>query len=109
MSKESFKEFARNNPSLAEHVLNKSTSWQQLYELYEIYGEHSNIWNKYIKTPSITENITSSASTIKDFLDTLKDLDMSSVQQGITNIQKTINLLQDIGINNKEPIYKRFQ
>lgn len=109
MSKESFKEFARNNPSLAENVLNKSTSWQQLYELYEIYGEHSNIWNKYIKTPSITENITSSASTIKDFLDTLKNLDMSSVQQGITNIQKTINLLQDIGINNKEPIYKRFQ
>ena len=110
MSKEKFKEFARNNPSLADSVTSGTTSWQQLYELYEIYGEHSNIWNKYIKTPSITENITSSASTIKDFLDTLKNIDMSSVQQGITNIQKTINLLQDIGINNnKEPIYKRFQ
>ena len=87
MSKESFKEFARNNPSLAEHVLNKSTSWQQLYELYEIYGEHSSIWDKYIKTSSIID----STSTIKDFINTLKNLDMNSVQQGITNIQKTIN------------------
>ena len=109
MSKEKFKEFARNNPSLIDSVTQGKTSWQQLYELYEIYGEHSNIWNKYIKTPSITENITTSATTIKDFLDTLKNLDMSSVQQGITNIQKTINLLQDIGINNNKDIYKRFK
>ena len=106
MSKEKFKEFARNNPSLADSVTSGTTSWQQLYELYEIYGEHSNIWNKYIKT----SNIIDSTSTIKEFINTLKNLDMNSLQQGITNIQKTINLLQDIGINNnKEPIYKRFQ
>ena len=112
MSKESFKKFARNNPSLADYVSNNSTSWQQLYELYEIYGENNSIWNKYIKTPSITENITSSATTIKDFINTLKNLDMESVQKGINNIEKTINLLQDIGLNNKNnentPIYKRF-
>lgn len=110
MSKEKFKEFARNNPSLAEYVSNNSTTWQQLYELYEIYGENNSIWKKYIKTPSITE----STSSIKGLIDTLKNLDMESVQQGITNIEKTINLLQDIGLtNNKnkeiEPIYRRFQ
>ena len=115
MSKEKFKEFARNNPSLADSVLNKSTSWQQLYEIYEIYGEDNSIWKKYIKKPNITENITDSATTIKGFINTLKNLDMESVQQGITNIEKTINLLQDIGItsnnknNNIEPIYRRFQ
>ena len=110
MSKESFKIFAKNNPSLADHVISGSISWQQLYELYEIYGENNSIWNKYIKQPSITDNITSSTSTIKDFIDTFKNIDMSSVQQGINNIQKTINLLQDIGISNKtsNPIYKRF-
>ena len=113
MSKENFKNFARNNPSLANSVLNGTTTWQQLYELYEIYGENNTIWNNYIKSPSLTDNITTSASTIKDFINTLKNIDMDSVQKGITNIEKTISLLQDIGISNKKsyepkPIYKRF-
>lgn len=107
MSKERFKEFARNNPSLADNVLNGTISWQQLYELYEIYGEHSNIWNKYIKT-SLPEQTTS----LKDIINTFKNIDMESVQKGITNIEKTINLLQDIGLNKNKyepkPIYKRF-
>ena len=114
MSKENFKNFARNNPSLANSVLNGTTTWQQLYELYEIYGENNSIWNNYIKTSSITDNITTSASTIKDFINTLKNIDMDSVQKGITNIEKTISLLQDIGLSNKKnyepkPIYKRFE
>ena len=107
MSKEKFKEFARNNPSLSETVLSGTISWQQLYELYEIYGEHSNIWNKYLKTSNQEEN-----TTIKDIINTFKNLDMDSVQKGITNIEKTINLLQDIGLNKNKyepkPIYKRF-
>ena len=54
---------------------------------------------------------------MKDFINTFKNIDMDSVQKGITNIQKTIGLLQDIGIgsnrstNNYEhrPIYERFE
>ena len=48
MSKEAFKIFARNHPELATQVINDKISWQKLYELYEIYGEDGNIWNKYI-------------------------------------------------------------
>ena len=111
MSKESFKLFVRKHPELADKVLRGSTSWQQLYEIYELYGENNSIWNNYINKNSITEEITSGASTIKDFINNLKNIDMDSVQKGITNIQKTIGLLQDIGITNKEPepIYKRFE
>ena len=113
MSKESFKIFAKNHPELATHVLNGNTSWQQLYEIYEIYGDTSSIWSNYF-TPSITDNIQQGTNTIKDFVSYLKNLDMDSVQKGINNIQKTISLLQDIGITNKQsvdtkPIYKRFE
>ena len=114
MSKDSFKSFARLHPELANVVLNGTVSWQQLYEIYEIYGENSSIWNNYLQTPSIVDNITSGATTMKDFVNTFKNLDMDSVQKGINNIQKTISLLQDIGITNKQsvntkPIYKRFE
>ena len=111
MSKETFKNFARNNPSLADNVLKGNTTWQQLYELYEIYGENNSIWKNYIKENK-TDNILESTNTIKDFINTVKGIDMDSVQKGITNIQKTISLLQDIGINSKtdeiKPLYRRF-
>ncbi len=114
MSKESFKSFARLHPELATTVLKGNASWQQLYEIYEIYGENNNIWKNYFTTNSISDNITNSTTTIKDFVNTFKNLDMDSVQKGITNIQKTIGLLQDIGIGSKNnrydanSIYKRF-
>ena len=44
MSKELFKKFARKNPTLADTVLKGDATWQQLYELYEIYGEKNHIW-----------------------------------------------------------------
>lgn len=105
MSKDSFKNFARIHPELATSVLNGKASWQQLYEIYEIYGENNNIWNNFIKN-----NEMDISSSFKDLLNTIKGLDMDSVQKGINNIQKAIGLIQDIGINKseREPIYKRF-
>ena len=113
MSKETFKSFARFHPELATTVLKGEVSWQQLYELYEIYGEDETIWKKYINN-SFTDNIVNSTSTIKDFINSFKNMDMDSLQQGIQNIQKAIGLLQDIGLNSKQeergshPIYERF-
>ena len=107
MSKDTFKSFARLHPELASVVLNGDATWQQLYEIYEIYGENNNIWNKYIKNSN-----TDVTSSFKDLFNTIKGLDMESIQQGITNIQKTIGLIQDIGNNReqeKQPIYKRFE
>lgn len=104
MSKESFKTFARNNPELATTVLENKATWQQLYELYEIYGEESNIWNNYL---------TRKETSLKDIIDTIKNLDLNTFQEGINNIQKAIGLIQSIGIGNNryepKPLYKRFE
>ena len=94
MSKEKFISFARIHPELAKEVLKGNVSWQQLYELYEIYGEKHNIWNNYIKGGSVD------FSSFKDLFDMIKKVDLNNVQNGIQNIQKTIGLLQDIGVGN---------
>lgn len=117
MSKDQFKSFARIHPELANTVLKGNATWQQLYELYEIYGENNTVWNRYFSTPSVADNISTSATTIKDFVNTFKNLDMDSVQKGINNIQKTIGLLQDMGLGSHRdslpyeprPIYQRFE
>lgn len=119
MSKDTFKSFARLHPELANTVLNGKASWQQLYELFEIYGESNSIWNNYIPSSSSITSATSTAtSSVRDVVNAFKNLDMDSVQKGITNIQKTIGLLQDIGLGSKtqtpktyepRPLYKHFE
>lgn len=119
MSKETFKIFARSHPELATKVINNNTSWQKLYELYEIYGEDSKIWDDYLqKTVSQISQPTDSKATVKDLVNMIKNIDLDSVQKGVNNLQKTIGLLQDIGLGslNKQPppyeprpLYKYFE
>ena len=109
MSKDSFKVFVRKHPELADVTLNNTTTWQKLYELYEMYGENSSVWDKYFKTNNVTTSFT-------NFIDTIKGVDINTVQKGIDNIQKTIGLLQDIGLGaaatpkiyEPRPLYKYF-
>ena len=113
MSKESFKDFARLHPELARSVVSNKVSWQKLYELYEIYGENSSVWNEYFNSNIDSEN------KISDIMSTIKKVDLKSVQNGIQSIQKVVGLLQDIGVgkvkdipkNDYEarPLYKYFE
>ena len=113
MSKEAFKMFARKHNELVTYIINGKTNWQKLYELYEIYGENSSIWNKYFPVSD-----TDSTITISDLINNIKNMDLDSVQKGIKNIQKTIGLLQDIGLGSNNnigevyeprPMYKYFE
>ena len=45
---DNFKSFVRRNPNLITYVREKNTSWQEFYELYDLYGEDPTIWNKYL-------------------------------------------------------------
>lgn len=122
MSKELFKIFAKSHPELASKVLSRNVSWQQLYELYEIYGEDNSIWNNYLdstgNSSDINNNSIKEQTSFKDLFNTFKNLDMESVQQGVSNLQKTIGLLQDLGLGaaknissntyEPRPIYQHF-
>ncbi len=103
MSKDSFISFARVHPELAKEVLKGNVSWQQLYELYEIYGENHSVWNSYIKKDF-------DLNSFRELFQMIKNVDLDSVQTGIQNLQKTVGLLQDIGLGKttNEPIYRRF-
>lgn len=114
MSKETFKSFARNHPELAKQVLNNKVSWQKLYELYEIYGENNNIWDEFISTTNNQTTIT----TFKELFNNFKNIDLDSIQKGITNLQKTLGLLQDLGVGQRtnqslqyepKPLFRYFE
>ena len=113
MSKNSFKDFARLHPELARSVVSNKISWQKLYELYDIYGENSSVWNEYFDTTNTSQD------KIGDIMTTIKKVDLKSVQSGIESIQKAIGLIQDIGLGKAKdiptntyesrPLYKYFE
>lgn len=108
MSKENFKIFAKKHPELAKSVLANKTTWQKLYELYDIYGENSSVWNNLItQEPQPTQ-------PLKEIFQTISNIDIASLQKGVSNIQKTLGMIQDIALPTKKeetgarPLYTYF-
>lgn len=102
MSKEDFKNFVSKHPILIEKVKKEETSWQKLYEIYNLYEEDETAWEPYIKQPNDSnvdfENIFGSSSVVNTVSSYLKNVDMNQVQSGITNIQKVLGLVSDLFI-----------
>lgn len=119
MSKEDFKRFVKNNPSLAKHVNNNEISWQKLYEMYNLYGEESNVWNEYLRQEENIPKVTpANEKAFHDLVNMIKNVDLEKVRHGIEGVQKTISLIQDLGIGSKtssqegyqsRPIYQHFE
>lgn len=94
MSLENFKKFVRNKPILTEYVKRGEVSWQNFYDMYELYGENSDVWSKYL-------NSNTSIVTIKDIFDNLKNIDMTEVQNSIISLQKGLNYIENL-VKSKE-------
>lgn len=94
MSLENFKKFVRNKPNLQNFVTRGEMSWQDFYNMYELYGEQNSVWDKYLK-PSVTSG-TAGTVTLKDMIGMFKNIDVTEVQNSITSLQKGIGYIEDL-------------
>ena len=88
--KENFKTFISNHPELLSFIRNKEMSFQDFYEIYDIYGEDEATWSKYF---SKTE---SDDSRIKELSKVLKNINMDSIEHHVNNAQKVIGIIQEL-------------
>ncbi len=99
MGKAAFKQFVRNHPNLIGYVHEGGMTWQRFYEMYELYGENSVVWDPYQlplkKKEETVVNKSSSKGTFKDMIQMFKGMDMATVQKGIDGMQKAVGLLQE--------------
>lgn len=145
MSKlEEFKKYVKKYPKLINYVKEGKMSWQDFYELYDIYGENDEVWSKYISESSsmnasnINSNNTNtnksintdsvsnddsnkeskSITSVGDVVKMIKNMDVNKVQDGISSLQKAVDLFSTIFIKDgsktsgstytPRPIYRRF-
>ncbi len=104
MSKLEFKEFVRKNPNLITYVDKGETSWQKLYELYDLYGEDNLVWQKYKigEEPKKTTDATT-GNGFKDLLNLVKGVDLTAVQKGLNSLDKAIEAFKGLTPNSTTP------
>lgn len=108
---ENFKKFARANPTFASFIKDGTMTWQKFYELYDMYGEDSTIWNEYKETKK--------SPTINEIVSIAKKIDVDKLQEGVNSLSKAVGLFSDLfaskgtkaeGLNYKpRAVYKRFE
>lgn len=110
-SLDNFKSFVKSNPSFANYIKDGSMTWQKFYELYDMYGEDSEVWKEY------KEN-NKKSPTLNDIVNMAKNIDMDKLQDGVNSLSKAVGLFSDLfankgssPINTYKPraIYRRFE
>lgn len=122
-----FKLFVKANPFLISYIRDGKKSWQDLYEIYDIYGDNEEYWNTYLEEAATSEtndkkstsknNSNSFTEHIDELIKMAKNVDVDKVQEGITSLQKTLALFGDLFASkntstnsyNPRPLYRRFE
>ncbi len=86
--KQAFKSFVSTHPELVNFIKNKENTWQDFYEIYDIYGENESVWNKYFKKDN--------SEPIGELTNLVKNINMDNIQKHINNAQKAVSLIQEL-------------
>lgn len=97
-NKEKFKSFMAKNPAFASYVNSGQMSWQKFYEMYDLYGEESNVWDSYRQA-----NKENSSVKINDLI---KNVDMNSIKEHISTAQKALDFVQELTTKGTTPAQK---
>ncbi len=92
--KDEFKSFVSSHPNLINIVKSKKHTWQDLFEVFDLYGTDESLWNKYMETQ---ENIkTTSTTSIGELTKLFKNINIENVQKYIDTAQKAIGIVQEL-------------
>ena len=108
---DNFKQFAKNNPTFASYIKDGSMTWQKFYELYDMYGEDSTVWDEYKQEKK-------KSTTLNDIVTMAKNIDMNKLQDGVNSLSKAVGLFSDLFANKTgtttntykpRAVYRRFE
>lgn len=88
-----FKNFMRTMPDIREDVVNGRYTWQQLYEIYDVYGEDDKFWLAYKK----------SGVDFNGIFDILKNLDLNALSKSFDGINKVLDLIDGFMVKEEKP------
>lgn len=100
--KEEFKEFLKRNSYLSRFVNDGSTTYQKLFETYDIYGENSEVWNEFRNAKQSNIGDTKVTDSVKSVLNNLKNIDLDKLEENISSLEKALGFLEEIVLSRSE-------
>lgn len=97
--KEEFKNFVSTHPNLVNIVKDKTHTWQDLFEVYDLYGNDETLWNKYLNTvdsSTSTRETNNKMNSIGELTKLFKNVNIDNVQKYIDTAQKAIGVIQEL-------------
>ena len=87
-----FKAFLKTIPSIKEDVLNHRYTWQEIYEIYTMYGEDDHFFKPYKEHPIENMNV----------LEIIKNVDLEALSSSLQSIEKVLGIVSNLLDKNKE-------
>lgn len=100
--KEEFKEFLKHNSYLSRFVNDGSTTYQKLFETYDIYGENSEVWKEFRNAKHSNIGDTKVTDSVKSVLNNLKNVDLDKLEENISSLEKALGFLEEIVLSRSE-------
>lgn len=105
---EEFRKFASQKPHLKDLVKEGKTSWQELFEHYDIYGEEDELFKEEEKKEysSFSEKTTKEEpkkDSLNSIFDTISGFDPDKLSDGLNGMKKILGILQEV-TRPEEPI-----
>lgn len=101
--KEEFKSFVQKHPELVSYIKDKKNTWQDFYEIYDMYGDDKNVWDKYKdESPLNAEESRAKSTSLAELASLVRNINIDNVQKYINNAQKAINVIQEL--TSKNPV-----
>ena len=86
-----FKEFIQNKPFLREKVNNKETTWQSLYETYDLFGEDADVFKE---NNSESRNYSNSNNGgPNSLLKMLEGVNLDKINENLEGMKKILGVL----------------
>lgn len=99
-----FKDFIKDKDFLKEKVKNKETSWQELFERFDLYGKDDEIFKEKKDTKDSKEEQTENDlkeddkkdDSFSSFFNMLSGIDVDKISDGLNGMKKILNILSEI-------------
>lgn len=88
-----FKEFLKTIPSIKQDVLNGRYTWQQLYEIFVMYGKDDKFWQPYKTGNNFDLNM---------LVEVIKNIDLNALSNSLNSIEKVLNVVNTF-LDKREP------
>ena len=85
-----FKEFIKDKPFLRDKVNNKETTWQSLYETYDLFGKDADVFKDVKEENHVRNNPNNGNNSI---LKMLEGVNLDKISENLEGMKKILGVL----------------